>query len=127
MYQQRLDLGIEGEPQRPQRKEAPQPEKADLSEFQGLVSRWGEVGQPSGSPVHIVPVEVFRAVLRGEITSWEDRPGLDYGDGGPPVVRLGVAEYPGWPVLAVSVVIPLDKAEKLPGGRMRYTWSFPSG
>ena len=130
MYQQRLDLGIEGEPQRPQqpRREVPEPaEKTDLSEFQGLASPWGEVGQPSGSPVHIVPVEVFRAVLRGEVASWEDRPGLDYGDGGPTVVRLGVAEYHGWPVLAVSVVVPLEKAEKLPGGRMRYTWSFPNG
>jgi hypothetical protein len=138
MYQPRLDLRIEGEPQRPQqpRREVPQPaEKVDpsagsgqtLSEFQGLVSPWGEVGQPSGSPVHSVPVEVFRAILKGEVTSWEDRPGLDYGDHPPTVIRLGVAEYPGWPVLAVSVVIPLEKAEKLPGGRMRYTWSYPNG
>lgn len=124
MYQRRLDLRLEGEPERPQQ---PQRELVDLSEFEGLESPWGEVKQPAGSPVHSVPIEVFRAILKGEVTSWEDKPGTDYGDGGPAVVRLGVGRDPTFPVLEVSVVIPLEKAEKLPGGRMRYTWRFQDG
>ncbi len=124
MYQRRLDLKLEWEPARPQQ---PKREPQDLSEFEGLENPWGEVQQPSGSPVHSVPIEVFRAILKGEVTSWEDRPGMDYGDGGPTVVRLGVRRDPAFPVLEVSVVIPLEKAEKLPGGRMRYTWRFPEG
>ena len=124
MYQRRLDLRLEGEPERQQQ---PQRELVALSEFEGLDSPWGDVQQPAGSPVHSVPIEVFRAILKGEVTSWEDRPGMDYGDGGPTVVRLGMRRDPAFPVLEVSVVIPLEKAEKLPGGRMRYTWSFPEG
>ena len=122
MYQRQLDLRLEGEPDRRQ-----QPERAlaDLSEFEGVESPWGEVQQPSGSPVHGVPIETFRAILKGEVTSWDDKPGIDYGDGGPTVVRLGVGRDPTFPVLEVSIVIPLERAEKLPGGRMRYTWSFP--
>ena len=124
MYQRQLDLKLEGEPEHPQQ---PQREPQDLSEFNGLESPWGEVQQVSGSPVHSVPIEVFRAILKGEVTAWEDRPGMDYGGGGPTVVRLGVRRDPAFPVLEVSVVIPLEKAEKLPGGRMRYTWRFPEG
>ena len=124
MYQRRLDLKTEGEPERPRQ---PQRELQDLSEFEELESPWGEVQQVSGSPVHSVPIEVFRAILKGEVTYWEDRPGMDDGDGGPAVVRLGVRRDPAFPVLEVSVVIPLEKAEKLPGGRMRYTWSSPEG
>ena len=85
MYQRRLDLKMEGEPERPQ--QPVQRELVDLSEFEGLESPWGEVQQVSGSPVHSVPIEVFRAILKGEVTSWEDRPGMDYGDGGPAVVQ----------------------------------------
>lgn len=112
MYQPRLDLRLEGEPERPR---PPQRELVDLSEFEGLESPWGEVQQPSGSPVHSVPVETFLVILKG------------YRDGGPTVVRLGVRRDPGFPVLDMSVVIPLGKAEKLPGGKMRYTWHFPGG
>jgi hypothetical protein len=97
------------------------------TEFEGLESPWGEVEQPSGSPVHSVPIEVFRAILKGEVASWEDRPGMDYGEGAPTALRLGVRRDPTFPVLEVSVVIPLEKAEKLPGGRMRYAWRFPGG
>lgn len=122
MYQQRLDLRLEGLPERPRQS---QRQLADLSEFEGLISPWGEVQQPSGSPVHGVPIEVLRAILKGEVTSWEDRPGFNYGDGGPAVVRLGVGRDPTFPILDVSVVIPLEKAEKLPGSKMRYTWRFP--
>jgi hypothetical protein len=122
MFQRRLDLRMEGEPERPQ----PAPRQAvDLSQFDGLESPWGEVAQPSASPVHAVPIEVFRGILAGEVTAWEDRPGLDYKEGPPTVVRLGVGRYPDFPVLDVSLVIPLEQAERLPGGRMRYTWRFP--
>ena len=122
MYQRQLDLKTEGEPERPRQ---PRRELVDLSEFDGLESPWGEVQQLSGSPVHSVPIEVFRAILKGEVTSWEDRPGIDYKDAGPTVVRLGVRRDPDFPILNVSVVIPLEKAEKLQGGMMRYAWRFP--
>lgn len=124
MYQRRLDLRLGGELEPCQR---PQQELVDLSEFEGLESPWGEVQHISGCPVHSVPIEVFRAILKGDVTSWEDRPGMDYGEVGPVVVRLGVRRDPDFPVVEVSVVIPLEKVEKLPGGRMRYTWSVPQG
>ena len=124
MYQRQLDLRLEGEPER---RQQPQRELQDLSEFEGMESPWGEMQQPSGSPVHSVPIETFRAILNGEAASWEDRPGMDYGDSGPAVVRLGVGRDPDFPVLDVSVVIPLETSKKLPRGRMRYTWSFPEG
>ena len=41
MYQRRLDLKLEGEPEHPQQQ--PQRELVDLSEFEGLESPWGEV------------------------------------------------------------------------------------
>ena len=122
MYQRQLDLRLEGEPERRQQA---QRELQDLSEFEGMESPWGEVQQPSGSPVHSVPIETFRAILKGEVTAWEDRPGMDYGNDGPTVVRLGVGRDPDFPVLEVSVVIPLETSEKLPRGRMRYKWRFP--
>lgn len=77
-----------------------------------------------GDPVHIVPVEAWDRIVRGELCFWEDKPGSKFSEVYPPLTITLLREVT--PTNA-TVTIPLERVEFLETGRLRYHWRAPKG